>query len=451
MFRILKYIIVICLTLSIVSACSSTADSQWIRTANGVLLWLPSSDIKKSFSWNGEILDSVANGNGSLTFVDEDGKEISTKVNMFYGTSSLDEIVTMDDGSQYVGAVIDDRMEGFGVLVKADELYIGYFHDSKPNGFLKLYRNGKLYYEGYWKDGAFNGEGTLYKEDGSIKTGDWVAGRLSQTLIDVQLPQGHYYGYTKDGKPDGLGKMDYTNGTSYQGKWKTGFWEGEGLYISNNDSVYGVWQKGKICGDVIYRTPQLYFEGTFVDNIPMGVGNLAQSDGSYYSGFWLDGKREGNGDMIFSNGDSYSGEWTNNEFDGFGVYEYAASKAVYQGEWADGLQNGNGFYKCPQFSYNGQWDKGWMDGDGVLTFSNGDRYEGTVHENIIDGIGSYNFANGNWYEGEFVNGKMNGLGVFQFKKGDRFEGEFYDGKIYGDGTMYLVGDKGTVTITGFWP
>ena len=414
-------------------------------------MWLPSSDIKKSFSWNGEIFDSVANGNGSLTFVDKDGKEISTKVNMYYGASSPDEIVAIEDGSQYIGAVADGKMEGFGVLVKSGEVYIGTFHESKPNGFLKLYKNGKLYYEGNWKDGAFNGEGTLYKEDGSIKTGDWVAGRLSQTLVDVQLPQGHYYGYAKDGKPDGLGKIDYTNGTSYQGKWETGLWEGEGLYISNNDSVYGVWQKGKICGDVIYRTPQLYFEGTFIDNIPMGIGNLAQSDASYYSGFWLDGKREGNGDMIFPNGDSYTGEWSNNEFDGFGVYEYTAAKAVYQGEWSGGLQNGNGFYKCPQFSYNGQWDKGWMDGDGVLTFSNGDRYEGTVHENIIDGIGSYNFANGNWYEGEFVNGKMNGLGVFQFKEGDRFEGEFYDGKIYGDGTMYLVGDKGTVSITGFWP
>ena len=440
-----------CLVLYMASACSSTPDYQWIRTDGDVLLWLPSSDTTKSYVWRGNVIDSIANGNGILSAFDTEGKEIDSNVNMFYGASSLEDIITMDDGSRYVGALVDDKMEGFGVLVKSNEVYIGTFHESKPDGFLKLYRNSKLYYEGNWKDGTFNGEGTLYKEDGSIKTGDWVTGRLSQTLVDVQLPQGHYYGYAKDGNPDGLGKMDYTNGTSYQGKWKTGFWEGEGLYISNNDSVYGVWEKGKICGDVIYRTPQLYFEGTFVDNIPVGAGNLAQSDGSYYSGFWLDGKREGNGDMIFSNGDSYTGEWTNNEFDGFGVYEYAAAKAVYQGDWSGGLQNGNGFYKCPQFSYNGQWEKGWMDGDGVLTFSNGDRYEGTVHENIIDGIGSYNYASGNWYEGEFVNGKMNGLGVFQFKNGNRFEGEFYDGKIYGDGTMYLVGDKGTVSITGFWP
>lgn len=449
--KILKYIIVACFVLFVASACSFVSDSRWIRTDSGVLLWCSSSDTVKSFIWKGDVIDSIANGSGVLSVIDKDGQETVSNIDMVYGASSPEDIITLDDGSRYVGALVDDKMEGFGVLVKSNEVYIGTFHESKPNGFLKLYRNDKLYYEGYWKDGAFDGEGTLYKEDGSIKTGDWVAGRLSQTLVDVQLPQGHYYGYAKDGKPDGLGKIDYADGVFYQGKWEAGLWEGEGLYINANDSVYGIWEKGKICGDVIYRTPQLYFEGTFIDNVPVGAGNLAQSDGSYYSGFWLDGKREGNGDIIFSNGDSYSGEWTNNEFNGFGVYEYAAAKAVYQGEWADGLQNGNGFYKCPQFSYNGQWDKGWMDGDGVLTFSNGDRYEGTVHENIIDGIGSYNFANGNWYEGEFVNGKMNGLGVFQFKKGDRFEGEFYDGKIYGDGTMYLVGDNGTVTITGFWP
>ena len=426
-------------------------DSLWLRTGEGVLLWASLSDTTKSFVWEGYVIDSIPNGSGTLSVINEEGNESVSNVNMFYGTRSQENVIVMDDGGRYVGALVDDKMEGFGVLVKGNEIYIGTFHESKPNGFLKLYRNDRLYYEGYWKDGAFNGEGTLYKEDGSIKTGNWVAGRLSQALVDAQLPQGHYHGYAKDGKPDGLGKMNYANGTSYQGKWKTGLWEGEGLYISGNDSVYGIWKKGKVCGDVIYRTPELYFEGTFVDNIPVGAGNLVQSDGSYYSGFWLDGKREGNGDMIFPNGDSYTGEWANNEFDGFGVYEYAAAKAVYQGEWSGGLQNGNGYYKCPQFSYNGQWEKGWMDGDGVLTFRNGDRYKGTVHANIIDGIGSYNYANGNWYEGEFVNGKMNGLGVFQFKNGNRFEGEFYDGKIHGDGTMYLVSNKGTVSITGFWP
>ena len=91
-----------------------------------------------------------------------------------------------------------------------------------------------------------------------------------------------------------------------------------------------------------------------------------------------------------------------------------------------------------------------MDGDGHLYFKNGDKYEGTLHNNLLDGIGCYTYANGNRYEGEFVNGKINGLGVFQFKNGDRYEGGFVNGKIYGDGTMYLFSKKGTVAITGFW-
>ena len=447
--KILKYILFICIAL-LISACSTKTESQWVKSCDDILLWMPMSDSTKIFSWEGEIIDNIANGNGTLSYIDKNGEKGSYDVNMFYGTSSIEEIVMLDDGSKYVGAIVDGKMEGFGILAKNNELYIGTFHDSKPDGFLKLYKNKKIFYEGNWKAGTFNGNGTLYKDNGIVKTGEWINGELSQTLIDTQLPEGHYLGYVKDGKPDGLGHFSYIDGSTYKGKWKNGTWEGEGLYVCNRDSVYGIWKDGKVCGDVVYRTPNLYFEGTFLENSPIGVGNLTQKDGSYYSGYWLDGERDGLGDMIFSNGDFYTGEWEKNVFHGFGTYEYYKEKAKYQGEWIEGLQNGIGLYESPEFSYNGEWDKGWMDGDGTLMFSNEDIYQGTIHENIIDGIGCYTFANGNFYEGEFVKGKMNGLGIFQFKNGDRFEGEFVDGKIYGDGTMYLVG-KDTVAITGFWP
>lgn len=439
------------LLVVLVCSCSTTIDFLWVTTQNDAKLWLQNEDTTKVFSWKGETKDSVANGNGFLFWTDETGQEVRLNCNVFLGATSEEDIVTMDDGSRYVGALMNEKMEGFGVLQKDAELYIGTFHESKPDGFLNLYKKNNLYYSGFWKDGTFNGEGTLYKEDGSIKTGEWSNGRLVQTLMDKNLPQGSYFGYVRDGKPDGLGTMKYTNGSSYQGKWKKGQWNGEGLYISKADSIYGVWKDGKICGDVVYRTPTLYYEGTFIDNIPTGVGNLAQPDGSYYTGYWLEGNRDGNGDMVFANGDTYSGEWSKNQFDGTGTYHYVADNAMYEGGWSKGLQHGEGCYKSPKFSYTGQWDQGWMDGDGTIVFSNGDRYEGTFHSNIIDGIGHYGFANGNWYEGEFINGKMNGLGVFQFKNGDRFEGEFLNGKIYGDGTLYLVGKTGTVSITGFWP
>lgn len=96
-----------------------------------------------------------------------------------------------------------------------------------------------------------------YKEDGSIKSGEWNNGTLVQTLIEKNLPQGHYYGYARNGKPDGLGKMNYADSSLYVGKWHNGKWHGQGLYVHGKDSIYGEWKSGKICGDVIYRTPTL--------------------------------------------------------------------------------------------------------------------------------------------------------------------------------------------------
>ena len=425
--------------------------TKWILTDSNTLVRLSNADTTITYKWDGGTFDCVANGEGQISYVDKKGNTTKRSVKAFFGATEDSEIVLLNDGSKYIGNIINNMMDGFGVLIKNDEIYIGVFSQSKPNGYLKLFKNNKIYYDGYWRNGAFNGDGTLFKEDGSIISGTWDNGSLKQTIVNTDVLAGHYKGYAKDGMPDGLGKMEYNDGTSYQGQWINGVWFGEGLYISDVDSVYGVWDNGKVCGNVVYRTSDFVFQGTFDNNAPIGIGLLTTKDGTYYSGNWYDGKRDGTGDMVFCNGDRYSGEWIENSFDGYGVYHYAAANAIYSGEWEKGLQNGDGIYECPDFSYDGQWEKGWMDGEGVLLFKNKDRYEGTIHENIIDGIGCYTFADGNRYEGEFVNGTICGLGVFQFKNGNRFEGEFLNGKIYGDGTMYLCEKEDTVAITGFWP
>lgn len=437
---------------SIITSCSvSDTSSGWVTTDDGISLWVSNCDTKQAYTWDGEIFDNVANGKGTITMPNNEGEIITQQAEAFYGAIDDNEVVSILDGSRYVGNIIDDMMEGYGVLSKGDETFIGYFHNSKPEGYLKWFKNGKIHYEGNWKEGAFNGEGTLYKEDGTISSGEWINGKLTSTFVDVELPTGHYKGFAKRSKPHGLGNMIYTNGTSYTGKWVDGQWSGKGLYVCNSDSVFATWENGKVNGDVLYRTDELVFEGTFVDNMPVGIGTLATSDGSFYAGNWIDGKRCGIGEMLFANGDKYFGEWENNQFEGYGEYKYAQSTSQYSGDWKDGLQDGEGTYLSPEFTYEGQWEKGWMDGDGILVFNNNDRYEGTVHENIIDGAGSYMYANGNIYEGEFVGGKITGIGVFQFKDGNRYEGEFVDGHIFGDGTMYLVQENDTVSITGFWP
>ena len=434
------------------SGCTDKPNGFWVQTLpTKTKIWLASIDTSLTYQWEGETFDSVANGKGVLTILKNNSVVDRKETRATYGVIDDSDIVLVGSNERYIGGTDGELFEGYGVYLKGSEIYIGNFHEGKPNGFLTLYKKGKVYYSGLWKAGAFHGEGTLHKEDGSIKAGEWSNGQLIQTLVDTQLKTGHYKGYVKDSYPDGLGYMRYENGDEYQGSWKQGKYQNFGLLCQGQDSILGYWEDGKLVGDALYRTSNFIYDGGFVDNIPTGIGVLTSADGSYYSGSWMDGKRNGIGYMLFANGDTYSGDWENNEFHGVGKFIYTHHFASYEGEWKNGLQDGTGYYRSPSFAYRGQWEKGWMDGEGLLVFKNGDRYEGTVHENIIDGIGTYEYANGNRYEGEFVSGVISGNGVFQFKDGNRFEGEFYNGKIYGDGTLYLKTKGGVVAITGFWP
>ena len=125
--RYIKYIVLTCFVILCANSCSLRPDLLWSKANDGILLWISSSDTIKSFSWKGEVIDNIPNGSGILSIVDKNGHKTDSKADMFYGAQSIEDVVVMDDGSRYVGAIINDRMEGFGALVKADELYIGYF------------------------------------------------------------------------------------------------------------------------------------------------------------------------------------------------------------------------------------------------------------------------------------------------------------------------------------
>ena len=55
-------VMTIAVVMILLSACSDTLRSQWVRTTDGAQFWASSVDTTMSFSWNGENFDSVANG-----------------------------------------------------------------------------------------------------------------------------------------------------------------------------------------------------------------------------------------------------------------------------------------------------------------------------------------------------------------------------------------------------
>jgi hypothetical protein len=141
-------------------------------------------------------------------------------------------------------------------------------------------------YDGIFHESKFNGYGRLFFLDGSLFTGKFT-----------------------DNLRQGSGKMDYPSDDRL-------FTSHEGLYSKDT-------KNGK--GTLLYKNGN-HFSGNFNNNLPNGYGTLTFTGadwenpfGCYEGGFYC-GYFSGSGKMVFKNGDTYEGGWKNNVFDGFGKF-----------------------------------------------------------------------------------------------------------------------------------
>ena len=107
---------------------------------------------------------------------------------------------------------------------------------------------------------------------------------------------------------------------------------------------------------------------------------------------------------------------------------------VYEGELRDGLRCGRGrmIYASGDV-YVGMWKDDLRDGAGTTTYAGGDVYQGEYRADKRHGRGKYIFTNGNVYEGDYCDNKRQGFGVFRYANGEVYEGEFENGKRCGRG------------------
>ena len=74
--------------------------------------------------------------------------------------------------------------------------------------------------------------------------------------------------------------------------------------------------------------------------------------------------------------------------------------------------------------YDGEWKDHKKHGRGVVAYANGDKFEAEWKDDKRNGTGVVTYANGDKFEGEYKDDKRNGRGVITFANGDKFEGEF---------------------------
>ena len=131
-----------------------------------------------------------------------------------------------DDNSVEV-RIEDDKV--YKYIEIEDIIYKGKFDENNRTGQGKVYYRGILKYEGFIKNGVYEGEGKLYDLDGKVE----------------------FEGVFKAGKRFGYGiSYDSIGNPIYKGQWKNDFQDGEGeLLNSNGDTIYkGMFYKGKALG-----------------------------------------------------------------------------------------------------------------------------------------------------------------------------------------------------------
>jgi len=160
---------------------------------------------------------------------------------------------------------------------------------------------------------------------------------------------------------------------------------------------------------------------TFTGTVPHGRGIMYYANGSTYNGYWNNATRHGYGDLSCSNGDTYRGSWYQNYYHGQGESYDAAKRRHYKGGYVLGNESGQGKITAPSLYgfggeriYIGEMKDNLRHGYGTLWFP--DQYgrqtvfEGQWANGVLNGQGKQTNP-AECLSGTFIDGKLEGLGT----------------------------------------
>jgi len=131
------------------------------------------------------------------------------------------------------------------------------------------YIGDRYEYNGEFKEGKFNGQGTWTWANGDMYVGEFKNGTYHGQGTYTHPNGDKYVGEHKDGKQNGQGTFTLANGDKYVGKWKDGKMHGQGTYACvNGDKHVGEWKEDK----------------------QHGQGTFTLADGAIKKGIWKDGE-----------------------------------------------------------------------------------------------------------------------------------------------------------------
>lgn len=174
-------------------------------------------------------------------------------------------------GAKYIGDFKEGKMNGWGMCHYSDgSIYKGEWLNGYPNGKGKKVLANKKEWAGLWKKGrALDSRGNTVdietllngKKDEPVKaltakTAKTQEGCISGNCIDgtgVYVYKNHsarYEGQFQGEQAHGKGTIYYATGDVYTGDWVDGYFEGEGIYTTNDGKkISGYWKANVHVGD----------------------------------------------------------------------------------------------------------------------------------------------------------------------------------------------------------
>lgn len=191
----------------------------------------------------------------------------------------------------------------------------------------------------------------------------------------------------------------------------------------------------------------LFYKGGMSAGRFSGPGVLQVQYQNRYEGNFVDGLMQGLGKVTHADGTTGTGTFVSEKLSGACILSWVNGDR-YEGQCRDGTPSRSGRIQFANGdAYDGAIANGQASGRGRYAWAGGDVYEGGVLAAVLSGDGSYRFADGGHYTGKFRNGVPWGQGRIQRADGLAFEGEFAAGKPATPGGLVMGGSAPTPSAT----
>ena len=211
------------------------------------------------YNYEGGYKDMHYYGKGVLVFPEKDSKFEGEWTDGVSGDINGKGTFRWSNGDYYVGEYRDGRRSGKGTYYSANgDKYVGNWVNSNLHGegteissagevlFKGTFSNGKRD-TGYGKESGTNNDGTKWHYEGNYKNGKWN-GKGTMIWDDERYNKGYkYVGNWVDGYRKGYGEMYYNGTGSYKGNWASGNYDGEGTrYFADHTYKRAIWKNHEL-------------------------------------------------------------------------------------------------------------------------------------------------------------------------------------------------------------